>query len=456
MSSSAFKSFGTLATLRVVFPLMLVALSSNLMLFFGRIVLARYDIHAMNAAASTILVCNIFQIAGLSITAMAEVFVGQHNGAENYKRVPNAVWQMIWFSFALLLVFIPIALWGGDILIADKFKAVGISYFKITMLSGFLVPLLGALASFFVGTGKTTPLVVSAIIANLTNAYLNIALVFGVADVIPPLGAKGSAIATAVALFLQVGVLFAIFLSPHTHRIYNTINPTLDILQMFSCLKLCIPNAVSRMIEIAGWATIVAYLSTISEDYVTVQTICHSLIIMFMFSVEGLSKGVTALVSNAIGQGALSAIKRIVFSASTILAVILVVLWVILWHSPQQTILKMMNEAQFINPELILYVTLALKGLWVYFAFNGVNMIFWGVLTAGGDTKFIMWANTLSSWLFAVIPTCVWVAYFPSTPAVPYQYIAPIYGFLACAIVLFRFYTQRWIKINLAVSKPQS
>lgn len=451
MSSSVFKSFGTLATLRVVFPLMLVALSSNLMLFFGRIVLARYDIHAMNAAASTILVCNIFQIAGLSITAMAEVFVGQNNGAQNYKQVPIAVWQMIWFSFLLLVIFIPIAAWGGNYLLADKFKHLGLSYFKITMAAGFLVPLLGALASFFVGTGKSISLIISAIIANLANAYLNIVLVFGVNNFIPPLGAKGSAIATAVALFLQVGFLFTIFLGSHNHRIYNTARATLDMRQMFECLKLGIPNAVSRMIEIAGWATIVAYLSTVQDDYVTVQTICHSLIIMFMFTVEGLSKGVTALVSNAIGQGTPSAIKRIVFSATNILVCILVALWVVLWYAPELSILKMMNEAQFINPDLIRYVILALKGLWIYFAFNGFSLIFWGVLTAGGDTRFIMWTNTISTWVFAAIPTYIWVAYFPSTPAVPYQYIAPIYGFLACLIVLFRFYTQRWMKISLAI-----
>jgi MATE family multidrug resistance protein len=115
-----------------------------------------------------------------------------------------------------------------------------------------------------------------------------------------------------------------------------------------------------------------------------------------------------------------------------------------------------MNQTQFLNHELIHYVTLALKGLWIYFAFNGFSLIFWGVLTAGGDTKFIMWTNTISTWLFAVIPTYIWVTYFSSTPAIPYQYIAPIYGFLACLIVLWRFYTKQWIKINLADTKHLS
>ncbi|MBH1989781.1 MAG: hypothetical protein I8H80_01220 [Alphaproteobacteria bacterium] len=449
MSSITFQSFGTLATFRVAFPLMLVALSSNMMLFFGRMVLAKYDVSVMNAAASTVLVCNIFQVAGLSITAMAEIFVGQNNGAENFKQAPNAVWQMIWFSCALLFVFVPIAVCGGEFFIASKFQALGLGYFQITMLGGFLVPLLGALASFFVGTGKTTPLIISAIIANITNAYLNITLVFGVGGLISPLGANGAAIATVAALGVQVLFLFLIFVSRSNDAIFKTRRPTFDKKQMLECLRVGLPNAFSRMIEIAGWATIVAYLSTIDESYVTVQTLCHSLIIMFIFAVEGLSKGITAIVSNAIGQGAYWAINTVVKSAGNILIVILAALWFVLWYAPEATILKVMNQAQFVDPELIRHVTLAFKGLWVYFAFNGLSLIIWGVLTAGGDTKFIMWSNTLSTWMFAVIPTYVWVSSFPATPAVPYQYIAPVYGFLGFVIVAIRFYSQNWLKLNL-------
>jgi MATE family multidrug resistance protein len=98
MSLKLFTSINTRSVFRIAFPLMLASLSSNMMLFFGRFVLAKYDMDAMNAAASTVLVCNVFQIAGLSITTIAEIFVGQHNGAGQFARVPNSVWQMIWFS----------------------------------------------------------------------------------------------------------------------------------------------------------------------------------------------------------------------------------------------------------------------------------------------------------------------------------------------------------------------
>lgn len=450
MSSGSFQSFGTLATFRVAFPLMLVALSSNMMLFFGRMVLAKYDVSVMNAAASTALICSVFQIAGLSITAMAEIFVGQNNGAGNFKQAPNAVWQMIWFSFALLFVFVPIAIWGGSFFIVSRFQTLGLGYFQITMIGGFLVPLLGAFASFFVGTGKTTPLIVSAVIANIINVYLNITLVFGVDGLIPPLGARGAALATVVALGAQVLFLAVIFINDSTHSMFNTRRPTFDKRQMLECLRIGFPNAVGRMIEIAGWATIVAFLSTIDERYVTVQTLCHSLIIMFMFAIEGLSKGVTAIVSNAIGQGAYGAINMVVKSAGNILIVILAGLWFVLWDAPESTILKVMNQAQFVDLDLIRYVTLAFKGLWVYFAFNGLGLIMWGVLTAGGDTKFIMWSNAISTWMFAVIPTYVWVSNFPATPAIPYQYIAPVYGFLGFVIIAIRFYSKRWLKINLS------
>ncbi|MCP5322850.1 MAG: hypothetical protein H6492_02455 [Candidatus Paracaedibacteraceae bacterium] len=449
MSSADFKIFNTVSALRITFPLMLAALSGNMMLFVGRFVLAKYDMHSMNAAASTVLVCNVFQIAGMSVTTMAEIFVGQYNGLQKFKKVPNAVWQMIWFSLGLLFVFLPIAFWGGEYLIANKFKALGLSYFQITMVFGFLVPLLGALASFFVGTGNTGPLIVSALIANVLNIILNIVLVFGYENIIQPRGAAGSALATGIALMVQVLFLFYAFISSENHRQFNTRRVVWDVEQLLACIKVGAPNAISRVIEITGWVVIVAYLSTVGDDYVTVQTLCHSLIIMFMFTVEGLSKGVTAMVANAIGRGAMSAIKQIIFSSVNILIFILVGAWVVLWAAPESTILKLMNQTQFINSGMVQQVSLAFKGLWVYFAFNGLSLIIWGVLTAGGDTKFIMWTNTISTWLFAIIPTYIWVAYFPSTASVTFQYIAPVYGFLAFIIVLKRFYSQKWLKINL-------
>jgi MATE family multidrug resistance protein len=428
---------------------MLAALSSNMMLFFGRLVLAKYDMEAMNAAASIVLICNIFQIAGLSITTIAEIFVGQHNGAKQFQQVPNSIWQMIWFSLSLGLLFIPVAFWGGEYLVIEKFKLLGIPYFKITMLFGFLVPLLGALASFFVGIGNTVPLIISAVIANIINGFLNIILVFGWNNLITPLGINGAAIATGVALLVQVIFLFGVFYNSSNHKIFHTRLPRFDILQMIKCLKIGTPNALGRILEIAGWATLIAYLSKKGDDYITVQTLCHSLIIMFMFTVEGLSKGVTAMTANAIGQESLRSINIIVRSAMHILSVILLILWIVLWYAPEQTILKLMNQTQFIDQNLIHQVSLAFKGLWIYFSFNGLSLIIWGVLTAGGDTRFIMWTNTLSTWLFAVIPTYIWVTYFPSTAAVPFQYVAPIYGILGFIIVALRFHNQSWLKVNV-------
>lgn len=453
MASTKFKLFNVASALRISFPLMLAALSGNMMLFLGRFVLGKYDILAMNAASSTILVCNVFQIAGLSITTIAEIFVGQFNGARQWNKVASPVWQMLIFALMLNVIFIPVAFWGGDYLIADRFQALGMPYFKINMMFGFLVPVLGGLVSFFVGTGNTAPLVISAVIANIINAVLNLLLVFGYEGSIPAMGTAGAAVATSAALFVQVLFLFCAFLSTENHKQYFTRQFVFDLKQMMMCIRIGLPTAVSRMLEIAGWAAIVAYLATVSEDYVTVQTLCHSLILMFMCTVEGLSKGVTAMVSNAIGQGHLNAVEKIVKSAGIILIIILGCLWLVLWYAPESTILRLMNQTQFIDQVLLQQVSLAFKGLWIYFAFNGLSNIIWGVLTAGGDTRFIMWTNTLTTWLFAVIPTYVWVAHFASTAAIPYQVIAPIYAFLSFIIVALRFSSNRWLRINIAHEK---
>ena len=47
----------------------------------------------------------VFIYGGIGIASIAEVFVGQFNGAKEYLKVASLVWQMIWFSLATSVIF---------------------------------------------------------------------------------------------------------------------------------------------------------------------------------------------------------------------------------------------------------------------------------------------------------------------------------------------------------------
>src|SRR5215467_289720 len=134
----------------ISFPLILSILSINLMTFVDRLMLSKYGIQAMNAAVVADLVFNIFQFGVLGIASISEVFVGQFNGAKKYRRMGEVVWQMVWFSLATVIFFVPMSLFAGPYLIPQaEYIADGVPFFKWIMIFGPFFPLHAALASFF-------------------------------------------------------------------------------------------------------------------------------------------------------------------------------------------------------------------------------------------------------------------------------------------------------------------
>ena len=93
----------------IAFPLMMTSFSVMLMLFVDRLMLANYSLDAHNAAVKAATLGWAFLFGASSLAAIAEVFVAQYNGAGEKKRLGEPVWQMIWFSLATSVCFVPLA-----------------------------------------------------------------------------------------------------------------------------------------------------------------------------------------------------------------------------------------------------------------------------------------------------------------------------------------------------------
>ena len=72
-------------------PLILSFLSVSLMIFTDRFFLANYSIDAMNAVAAASTAGFILFTFTMNIASIAEVFVGKHNGAEEYEKAAEPV-----------------------------------------------------------------------------------------------------------------------------------------------------------------------------------------------------------------------------------------------------------------------------------------------------------------------------------------------------------------------------
>lgn len=237
----------------IAFPLVLSSLSTHLMLFVDRLLLARYDVLTMTAVVTVSFVCSVFQFTGITFTATAEVFVGQFNGAKQYNKLATPVWQMIFFSALSCLIYWPVAVWGPTYLMTPEIHSLGASYFRWIMSFAFITPFIGALSAFFIGRGRGIVVTVSSFIGNGINALLAYLLIFGKGP-FPEMGAEGASIATVTASCLQALILFSIFLNKKNNQLYKTRQLKLDKNIFRQCLKIASPSALTRFIEFTGWA----------------------------------------------------------------------------------------------------------------------------------------------------------------------------------------------------------
>ncbi|AIK97249.1 MATE family efflux transporter [Candidatus Odyssella acanthamoebae] len=431
--------------LRISFPMMMTFMSTHVMLFVNRLLLADYSLGAMNGVATAGMVAATFQFGVASVASIAEVFVGQNNGLKHYNKMGESVWQMVWFALATQILFIVIAYGFSDILIPQTLHEHGLIFFKIIMYFGCLQGIFAALSGFYVGQGKTVIVTIAAVIGNLVNLVLNYFLIFGWSDIISPLGATGSAIATVVALLIQSLILFIAFLKKSNRLTFGTHHYHLNISLMKECLRIGMPAAVGHMLEIIAWSIIAHILAALGSDFITIQNLCSTFFLLFSFFTEGLQKGMIAITSNLIGSQQFNKIGPLLRNGMTIHFAVMAFLVIPLFIYPNSlSALFLISADSYLGQEF----QLAMRLLWFFFLFDGLVWVISGILVSAGDTKFIMVVNAMTAWVFAVLPVKLITSY-ADVSAGRVWGIVTVYAFFNFCLFYQRYRSQKWLKLQL-------
>lgn len=433
----------------ISFPLMLSMMSGSLMLFLDRLLLAQYSIYALNACVNASVTAAALQFAFLTTSAIAEVFVGQYNGAGRYKKIAEPVWQMIWFSCISAAFFIPLAFLSGPLFFTDAYAHLEIEYFKWIMFFGPVFCMSAALSAFYIGRGSVKFVTMVVIFANLLNVALDLVFIFGYEPFIPSFGIAGAAIATGISQLVQCGILFFGFLRRKYREQFGTGNWSFNPSCFIKCLKIGLPNSLAHTLEIIAWAVFFRMMTSMGEEYITVVAICQSIFILFTFIAEGISKGATAIAANLIGAKKWDLVWKLFRSGVKFYLQAFLLLGLILVVDPSPLIDWFIGKGEgAVSKETIRTIaTSACVWMWVYFLFDGIHWLVVGLLTAAGDTKFILLIGGLSAWIFAVIPIYFFIVVLGHQADVSWM-ITAAYGCLVCVIYLLRFHSEKWRKAS--------
>lgn len=436
--------------LKIALPLMISSLSVMSMVFVDRLLLAHYSSAALNAAANAATFGWAFIFGWMVLTSIAEVFVAQYNGAGQKHKLGEPVWQMIWLSLFAVLFFIPLGIWGSDwVYNCAPDRHLEQQYFKWMILFGPSYPIYSALCGFFVGQGKTTLVTWLAIAANVLNAVLDVILIFGVEGVLDPMGVKGAAIGTSIGSIFQVLILGWFFLNKSNRETCGSGNWAINWQAMWQCIRIGVPSAIFVTVEILGWASYYYMMTLVSERHITVAAISQSIIILLYFFSEGVSKATSIVTGNLIGAKRSELIPKVIRSGTLLHTLFFVVLVIGLVAGSDFIIMQFLPLA---TPETIasMHATLkiCLAMVSVYMLFEGLRMLFSGVLTAAGDTFFLLTAGSLSVWLLLVAPVYYFVVVQHMSIEVA-SIICVVYSFGACLLYMWRFRTGTWKGITI-------
>jgi multidrug resistance protein, MATE family len=435
---------------QISFPLIVSLMSASLMIFLDRFFLAHYSLAALNASAHAGAAVQFLQFWSIATVCIAEVFVGRFNGARKLEKLGQPIWQMIWLSLGTFLIYLPIAFFAGPfIFLSVDYKDLEIEFFQILTCFIPFAALSAALSSFYIGRGKVRFVTAIMLGANLVNVILDAILIFGLPPFVPSFGIAGAAYATAISQFFQAMILFSAFFCRHNRKLYGTGRWKLNKRLFFSCVRIGLPNAVAHSLEIFAWVLIFDLMSRLGSDYMTVVTIAQSILFLFTFITEGVSKGATAIASNFIGSQKQELVWKLLASGTKFYAYIFLLLGGCLAVYPDPLIKWFLPDAETLSLATQSTIRTACFWVWIYFLFDGVSWLLIGLLTAAGDTRFVMKVGGTAPLLFGLLPVYLFVFIWGAPAHITWMLIA--FNSLASGLIYFwRFKSEKWKEVALA------
>ena len=261
---------GSIKTLwRVSSSLMVSFFSLVAMMFVDRLFLAYYSPEALSAATSAGTLYWSAYWFWVMLASMTEVFVAQYNGAKKYQMLGAPVWQMIWLSLVSFLFFFSLGYIGGNALLSfNLMNSLEVKYFKWCCYFGPIQPLLIGISAFYIGQGKTRLIQWLAIIGNCVNLVLDPLLIFKF-----NLGISGAAIATGIGMFVQLAIIFYLFLKRHNQKNYGTNQWHFRRPLFYKIVRYGFPSALFVALEFFGWAIFYWMMERTSPVHILVASI---------------------------------------------------------------------------------------------------------------------------------------------------------------------------------------
>lgn len=296
------------ATVRLALPLILAQLAAIGSNVVDTVLSGHVDAHVLGAVSVGASVWALAIVSGIGVMMAVPPSVAQLDGAGRRREVGGVFRQALWLALALGVVLWFAVRHAGpllDVIGVDPVLRHDVERFLLAISWG--APALTcyfALRGLSEGLSLTKPSMMFGFGGLLLLAPLDYALMYGKFG-IPPQGAHGCGVATAIVLWVEMAGFLIYVLR---HRNYRG----LDLLARFewpnaqrigALLHIGAPMAVTLLAEAGLFVAATLFISTLGTDAVASHQVAINVASLFFMIPLGLAMAITVRVGNAVGRG---------------------------------------------------------------------------------------------------------------------------------------------------------
>ncbi|MEO8779360.1 MAG: MATE family efflux transporter [Rhodanobacter sp.] len=433
----------TRATVRLALPLMcaqLAAIGSNVI---DAVLAGHVSAHVLGAVAVGASIWSLAIVSGIGMMMAVPPSVAQLDGAGRRGEVGAVFHQAVWLALGM----------GGLLWFALRHAAPLIDLIGVTPslrhdVQRFLLAIswgAPALTCYFAlrglseGLSLTRPSMYFSLGGLVLLVPLGYVLMFGKLG-IPPQGAHGCGVATAIALWLEMLAFFVYVVFRRNYQglgLFEQIEGP-NLRRIGELIHIGAPMAVTLLAEAGLFVATALIIATLGEDVIASHQVAINIASLFFMIPLGLAMAITVRVGNAVGRGDERGVRYAGFCGIGLTLVTQLFSAAVLLSFPHAIAALYTHDPKVIALAAQLIV---LAGLFQFS--DGIQVAANGALRGLKDTRVPM-AITLFSYWVVGMPVGWWLAFHHGMGARG-MWMGLIAGLSVAAVMLFtRFWRSAW------------
>lgn len=389
--------------LSIALPVVFQGLLTNSLSFVDTLMIGQLGEQAIAAVGLANQMFFLISLLFFGISSGSSIFMSQYWGAGNEKNIKRVIALSVTIAFlgaglaSIASFFIPTQLM--HIFTYDKVVVdFGVTYLKIVAVSYVFSAISQVFSTALRVIGKAkTPLWVALFSLSL-NALGNYFLIFGVGP-FPVLGVAGAAIATAVSRLAEVVLLIIITYTKHP---VLAIKDTSAFRWDKKFLALIIPTSLPVLLNEIFWAlgmtTYKIAFSKMGISALAAVNVTESIGNLFFVAMMGVSNATLIMIGIKIGEGR-NDLARLYAKRFILIALVVGIGAGLLEATMAPWFANLFN----IGEEVRRMAVFCLFANAMLLPIKSINMaVIVGILRAGGDTRFSMFAEMFGVWAVGV------------------------------------------------------